>query len=186
MPVIARKRRPVVPLQHSTARQRELAHIERCGTCQELWRSDQMTTEDGLRVCPNDVDVTTETYKSAILEREAARADLYNIEPNVSQATMSPTIPATVGYLVDAAGDLVYMSAPLELLRTVAATLTLHGRGFVSTDTITLPSGITNSMAPVITSTTITLQLIADIGVTAGVYSFSLNGNPIRNVLQVR
>ena len=188
MPIIARKNRPLIPLTRSSSRERRTAHIERCPACRELWDSGRMTDEDGIRKCPNDVDVTTETYKAAILEREAARADLYNIEPNISQAVMEPVIPATVTRVaISATAPVIYNGNPLLLRRGVATSMILFGRGFTSTDTVGYSSAsITNDDPPVITSTTITLLMLADPGMTPGTYSVTLNGNTLRGILQVR
>ena len=176
----------MIPLQHSTERDREHVKMERCGHCQQLFPSDWMIDEDGIRKCPNGVDITTESYKSAILEREAARADLYNIEPNISQAVMSRTIPATVTAIMDASNHLVYLGAPLIFVRPAHAILSLVGRGFTSADTVTLPAGFTHSAPLAITATSIALDIIASGVVAAGVYSIALNGNTIRGILGVR
>lgn len=184
MPAIARKRRETFPLVNPSRARLLSEEIERCGYCMRLWPKSDMLDEDGIRTCPNDRIITTETLKAETLEREAEKAELYVIQPNISQAVMRRTIPATVTELEDINGTRVYSGAPLVVRRSSSATLVLVGRGFSASDTITFSSGISASVSRTTTQTTLTLTIAAN--ATIGVQDVTFNGNTLRGVIQVR
>ena len=171
---------------------RELADaiaIKRCsGSCHALWPADDITTDaDGRELCPNDYSpTTTREFFASELDAAAAGALGHALMPNVSLARMPiPTEPVITGMRY-ANGNEVYNSAPLLLVRNVATILYLDGRDFSSSDTVTYPSGITDSVAPSRTSTTTTLTVIAALGMTTGKYNLTFNGNVVRGVFLVR
>lgn len=151
-----------------------------------LWPAAAIVTDDdGRERCPNDREMTA-MEQAAVAEFIASKAEIYAIRPHISQARMERPIPATIMSMEDAAGHDVRGGAPLRLLRNVPAVLHLDGRAFSSSDTITYPTGITDSVPPSRTTTRTTLTVIAALSMVAGLYDFIFNGNAVRGVFLVR
>lgn len=142
-----------------------------------------MRDEDGIDKCPNDVDVTTETYKAAILETEAEKAERYVITPNIAQVPMEISIPATVMSVFVGDGE-IYAGNPAPIyVGGEYVTLLVIGRGFSGDDIVAFSSNISQQDKNV-TATLVTLTISADFG--AGPASITYADNVLRNILEVR
>jgi len=189
MSVIAQNRRPLIPLVKPD-RERLLSEpIERCGHCMLLWPAADFVEEareDGLRrACPNAASPSTDLeYVAGVKESVADQAERYQPMPNVSDAPLPFTIPATVTTITDTDGGAVYNGEPLRIVRGSSVVMKLIGRNFTSADVISYSYGITASIARTTSLTTLTLTAAAD--ATTGTQNVTFNGSTLKGVLRVR
>jgi hypothetical protein len=160
---------------------------ERCGVCWDRWPSSMMTTEDGLRRCPDCLAIKTEQVKAAILQHDAAIVAANPTRPQISMAPFREPVPA-VRTIHDVNGNVVLPGSPLTIKRTVdTKVLRIIGRDFSSADTFSYSSGISNSVAPALSgSTQWTLTLVASGGMTPGDWHLTMNGRTYRGILRIR
>lgn len=163
-----------------------------CAACgNDRWPLAMLREKDGRWYCPNDFDsMNNREAVERIAEDMAEGADRpvrwLTIQPAMNMLDETPT--GAVTSLYDSTARSVSQQQPLSLARGGAAkTLYLGGVAFTSSDTISYTTGITDSVAPVITSTLITLTLVASIGATpSDFYSLTFNGTTFRNIFSVR
>lgn len=163
---------------------------ERCwGSCRALWPASMITVResDGMHLCPNDMEIGK--VEIAIMQAEnAARAEGETPLPfpPTRMALESPV--GAVTSITTAAGLAITPTAPLQFQQGGAAkTVLLTGVRFSATDTLSYSAGFSDSVAPVVTSTLITLSLVVAGGTTAGDrYSLTFNGTTFRNIFSVR
>ena len=167
---------------------RRLAEVAqaRCGQCWDRWPASMMTEEDGRQRCPDCVDITTAEWKAAVEAHDAARVAEKQTMPQISAAPLRESVPH-IRIMENVSGTRVNQSAPLVLVRSGAAkTLVIKGGGFASTDTFTYSTGISDSVAPSLSSTTQwTLTLAASGAATPGLNHVTFNGHIYRNLLSI-
>jgi hypothetical protein len=160
---------------------------ERCGVCTDDWPASMMLTEDGLRRCPDCSDNGRSREEKAQIQsadnaRRAGRQTRQQVPPIREESV------AFIRSMEDASGNAVLrQSAPLVLVRNGAAvTLVITGGGFLSTDSFTYSTGITDETAPALTGSTVwTLSLVADGTATPGDNHLTFNNRTYRNLLRV-
>ena len=161
-----------------------------CGHCMRRFPKADLVIEDGVEICrQGSSPTTTEDYKAALQEEIAAKHESYIPRPIESQARHGWPEEAVITSMEDADGNAVAVNAPLNMVRTVAKQLIVNGRDFSASDTFAYSSGISDSVAPVRTGTTLwTLTLVASGGMTPGdKYDLTFNTDTtLRNVFSVR
>lgn len=193
--IILRQRR-FHPVNIGPAHAHEEHRIEsmtqaRCASCEGRWALDQLKEKDGRWYCPNDYDEMNPREAAEQLANDLARGAQYPVRWLTIQPALqfdSETPLGAITALTDGAGRTVSPGSPLSFTKGGAAvTLKLGGVQFSSADTIAYSSGISNNVSPVVTSTLITLSLVASGGMTAGDnYSLTFNGTVFRNIFRVR
>lgn len=194
------KKRHIEPRYYdsNSTKGRQIAshRVKRCGVCTYLIPEEDMIVEDGIEKCPMCADTYTAEYLAAeeahvaLVKKESAYG--LAVPPQFSTRNLTEARAAAVTSITDVNGNTVSQSSQLRMIRNVAATLILNGQYFTNAITFTYPTGLSDSVAPVITSTKITLSLIAAIGMAPGSYSITLNdgisqnGHVYANLLAVR
>ena len=164
---------------------------KRCTVCRFRWPVDLFVEEDGIEKCPLCADHKTEDYKIRELAK-ATRKAMHNAKKfaksakEISQFPLAETIPGTINSITRSDGSRVSQSSPLAMIRNTPTTLLLNGTRFASSDTITYPSGVTDSAAVVRTSTLTTLTIVAAPSMTPGDYALTFNNSVYRGLLRVR
>lgn len=152
--------------------------VKRCGVCAFLFPEAKMVVEDGVEKCPMCVDTYTAEYltkeQQDVADVIMASALALNNPTQFSRRGLQESQPGIVTAITDSAGNTLSQTSPLFMPRTVAKTVKLIGVRFTAANVTTYASGITNASAPVITSTLITLSLIAAVGVTPGAYGITM------------
>jgi hypothetical protein len=161
--------------------------VKRCGKCALLWVADDVLPDlDGIELCPNDRDdESTATAHAARMETMAANVERLLPQPNVSQMAIVKRIPGTVTDIEDVSGNSL-LPDPLLLYRSVPNTVVLRGVKFRASDIIGYPAGVTDAVAPAMTTATWTLTIVAALSMAAGLYPLAYNDATFRGVLLVR
>lgn len=197
MRTILQRRRQSRDVPHSAYEERRLREVmqERCaGPCALRWPSSMMVTEDGPgkpmgRYCPDCADHwTTEqqaTEDRRVSDLVAAHSPLP--QPSLGGRSLHEAAVPWVRKMETAAGVAVTQNAPLGLVRSGSAKqLIVTGGGFDASDDFEYSTGITDSVAPVLTGTTIwTLTLVAGVTASPGNNHMAYNGHQYRGILRV-
>jgi hypothetical protein len=167
---------------HDAKRIAEMAQ-ERCDRCSLLWPMSMMTIEDGMHVCPNDVDTLTAEYVKRETEKDAAWIASHQERPQLYPASAG-TFAAVTG-MADSDGNEVRYGRPLSLVASGAAEdLVLTGVNLSASDTVSADAGITVSVT-VDSTTQVTLSVSAG-AMAAGDYALTYNDTVYRGVFRVR
>lgn len=189
------KERIIPPREEDPAwyRDRILADYKskRCVVCRFQWPVEMFVVEDGIEKCPLCADHKTEDYKAQQLVNATRRAmknarKLAKNAKEISQFPLNEVIPGSVNKITRSDGTRITPSGPLLMQRNVTATVLLNGTRFAATDTLTYPTGISDSAAIVRTTTLTTLSLIAALSMTPGDYPLTFNNSVYRGILRVR
>jgi hypothetical protein len=186
MPRLIYKRRvKQTNLEPDRFTERRIAEIaqERCDRCWNLWPASMITLEDGLHVCPNDVDTTTAEWRKRQEEAQAAYIERSYTKPQPHPPTRE-VIVAVTG-MADSDGNEVRYGRPLSLVASGAAEdLVLTGVNLSASDTVSADAGITVSVT-VDSTTQVTLSVSAG-AMAAGDYALTYNDTVYRGVFRVR
>lgn len=193
MRTIIERRHPPVDEDPAWYRERILADYKskRCVVCRWQWPVSMFVIEDGIEKCPLCADHKTEDYKVAELVKATRRA-MRNAEKmakranEISQFPLAEVIPGTVNTITRSDGTRISPRVPLAMQRNSAVTVLLNGTRFASTDTLTYPTGITDSSAVVRTTTLTTLTLVAALSMAPGDYNLTFNNSVYRGIFRVR
>lgn len=189
---IKRRRLPAVFYDAAMQKSRILAtaRVKRCGTCTFEVPEADVIVEDGQERCPMCADILTAEWKAqeeaGVAAIKSNAIECLTAPPQISVRALNENRGSAVTAITSTSGSMLSQSAPLVMTRTVANTILLKGVRLSSTDVIAYPSGITDSIPPVVTSTLITLTPIASVGMTPGAYPLQFNDNVYRNLFAVR
>lgn len=193
MRYLKRRRLPAVFYDAAMQKGRILAtaRVKRCGTCTLEVPEADIIVEDGQERCPMCLDLLTAEWKAQeeayVAAVKSNAIECLAMPPQISIRALNETEVGSVTAFTDSAGNDVWQSRPLSLRRGGAAvTALMKGRDFTATDTLSYSTGISDNSAPVVTSTLITLSLVASGVMAAGQYSLTFNGHTFRNVFAVR
>lgn len=150
--------------------------VFRCDRCDRVVPESLLVVQDGYSFCRTlCADLTSVTEITQQLAADQSVTDSYapNIDPPTNAFDGAVAITSTPTW-------------PVHLVSGGASVaLAFGGVGFTSSIAISYSNaGITDNTAPVITSTAITLDLVAA-GVTAGYYNITIAGKTYYRVLQV-
>lgn len=186
------RRLPVRSIIPSEAARLSGGGMKRCGTCGFRWSDNDpaggVTEEDdGIERCQQCLEVRTAVYiadqESAIAAQIGSRPET----PQISQATLEEPLLSALNSIEDSNGRVLSCGSPLLLFRNIPASVLLRGVRLAATDAISYTSGITDSVAPVITATMITLTVVASLSAIPGDhYHITFNDVTYRDVFQVR
>jgi hypothetical protein len=193
MRTIIDRRHPPIDEDPAWYRERILADYKskRCVVCRFQWPVEMFVVEDGVEKCPLCADHKTEDYKVQQLVNATRRAaknarKLAKSAKEISQFPLAEVIPGTVNTITRSDGTRISPREPLAIERNTAVTVLLAGTRFASTDTLTYPTGITDSSAVVRTATLTTLTLIAALSMVPGDYNLTFNNSVYRGIFRVR
>ena len=170
------KRRDATP-GHVWRRLMELpTGVFRCDRCDRVMPERLNRDQDGNDFCA-PLCADAQSFNDQDLQRaeEIAAVDTY--EPNADPPTLTWTGATQVT---------AHTTFPVQIVNDGAnVAVTFTGTGFTSATTITYSdAGITDSSGPTITSTLITLDLVAS-GVTPGYYNITVQGGQYTRVIRV-
>ena len=150
--------------------------VFRCERCDRVMPEKLIVDQDGYQFCrPLCADASSFTEQAVQRAEEEAVVD--NFEPNQYPATRT---------LANAVSVTSHTTFPVQIVNDGASVaVTFTGIGFTSATTIAYgDAGITDNSGPTITSTLITLDLVAS-GVTPGYYNITIEGGQYTRVLRV-
>ena len=150
--------------------------VFRCDRCDRVVPEALPVEQDGYSLCRTlCADERSVTEDNIRLAEQLAQTDTYapNDDPPSSPFTDAVSITSTPTWPVRITNDVT------------TATLNFVGVGFTSGMTISYGhAGITDDVAPVITATTLVLELVAT-GVPAGLYNLTIAGKTYYRVLEI-
>lgn len=150
--------------------------VFRCDRCDRVLPEHLAIEQDGYTKCSTLCrDQTSRTEQGIALAEQMAVVDSYEPCADPPSSCFSGAVSITSE-----------PTWPVHLVSGGASVaLAFEGVGFTSDIAISYSNaGITDNTAPVITSTTIDLDLVAA-GVSAGYYNITIAGTTLRRVLQV-
>lgn len=189
-----RKRRiePVDVGSSNVYDQRRIAEMKqaKCPTCDSLWPWSMLREKDGIWYCPNDYEINAREGAEMLandVARGAQRPTRWlTIQPPQNATTQSPV--GAITSITTSGGVAITQRSRLYFRRGgPAQVVLLGGQRLSSSDTIAYSSGLSDSVAPVITETQITLTIIAAGGATpSDYYNLTFNGSAFRGIFGVR
>lgn len=179
-----RRARPV-NVQPNSLDVRRIAEMEqeRCDTCTMLFPASEITVEDGVHRCPNDVDYWTAGRKAAATAADAAWIGSHQDRPQRFPPKRETF--AAVTRLQTTGGTQVYTDHPLSIRAGSSGTLVVKGVGLTASDTVSGAAGFT--ITPTVDSSTqVTLSVAVAGGTAAADYPLTYNEMVFRGVFRVR
>lgn len=166
--------------------------VKRCGVCTFLIPEADMVTEDGVEKCPMCVDTYTAEYlaneERDVADVKMASAYALNNPTQFSRRGLQESQPGIVTAITDLNGNTLSqngflpaaspangsLTGQLLMARGVVRTVLMIGVRFTAANITTYPAGISNYTPPLITSSLITLNLLADMSMTPGSYGITM------------